>query len=170
MIGSLRVRRHNVSKHTFVHAPSEVSDHLSICAIWSESSLGTILDSKNAKCLPEDKEDSDQIAKMGRLIWVFVGHTYLKAGYVFSLSSSYSKVFAVWFRALVKEEYMYLLIILGKFSPIPHKNICCGYSLEGPYWGPSNEYLQHMFLWRWYASNEYPHNICFYGKIGKIIP
>ena len=25
---------------------------------------------------------------------------------------------------------------------------CCGYSLEAPYWGASNEYQQHMFLWR----------------------
>ena len=27
-------------------------------------------------------------------------------------------------------------------------NICCGYSLEVPPWGTSNEYPQHMFLWR----------------------
>ena len=29
-----------------------------------------------------------------------------------------------------------------------HKNICCGYSLEVPRWGASNEYPQHMFSWR----------------------
>ena len=29
-----------------------------------------------------------------------------------------------------------------------HENICCGYSLEAPYRGASNEYPQHMFLWR----------------------
>ena len=29
-----------------------------------------------------------------------------------------------------------------------HKNICCGYSLEAPHRGASNEYPQHMFLWR----------------------
>ena len=29
-----------------------------------------------------------------------------------------------------------------------HKNICCGYSLEAPCWGASNEYPQHMFSWR----------------------
>ena len=29
-----------------------------------------------------------------------------------------------------------------------HKNICCGYSLEAPRWGTSNEYRQHMFSWR----------------------
>ena len=29
-----------------------------------------------------------------------------------------------------------------------HKNICCGYSLEVPRQGASNEYPQHMCLWR----------------------
>ena len=29
-----------------------------------------------------------------------------------------------------------------------HKNICCGYSLEVPHRGTSNEYPQRMFLWR----------------------
>ena len=29
-----------------------------------------------------------------------------------------------------------------------HENICCGYSLEVPQWGTSNEYPQHIFSWR----------------------
>ena len=29
-----------------------------------------------------------------------------------------------------------------------HKNIGCGYSLEAPHWGASNEYPQPMFSWR----------------------
>ena len=29
-----------------------------------------------------------------------------------------------------------------------HENICCGYSLEAPRQGASNEYPQHMFSWR----------------------
>ena len=29
-----------------------------------------------------------------------------------------------------------------------HENICCGYSLEVPQRGTSNEYPQHMFSWR----------------------
>ena len=28
------------------------------------------------------------------------------------------------------------------------QNICCGYSLEVPHWGTSDEYPQHMLLWR----------------------
>ena len=35
-----------------------------------------------------------------------------------------------------------------------HENICCGYSLEAPQQGTSNEYPQHMFSWKnkkyWY--------------------
>ena len=37
-----------------------------------------------------------------------------------------------------------------------HKNICCGYSLESPRRGDSNEYPQHTFLWSRGDSNEYP--------------
>ena len=29
-----------------------------------------------------------------------------------------------------------------------HENICCGYSLEVPWQGASDEYPQHMFSWR----------------------
>ena len=34
-------------------------------------------------------------------------------------------------RGIVKEEY--LVIIIGKLSPVPRRNICCGYSLEVPH-------------------------------------
>ena len=34
------------------------------------------------------------------------------------------------------------------FFLITSQNICCGYSLEVPQWGTSNEYPQHMFLWK----------------------
>ena len=39
------------------------------------------------------------------------------------------------------------MIILGYFFLFLHKNICCGYSLEVPRQGASNEYPQRMFLW-----------------------
>ena len=29
-----------------------------------------------------------------------------------------------------------------------HEDICCWYALEAPRRGASNEYPQHMFLWR----------------------
>ena len=40
-----------------------------------------------------------------------------------------------------------------------HKSICCGYSLEEPRQGASNEYSQHMFLLHRGASNEYLHHM-----------
>ena len=43
--------------------------------------------------------------------------------------------------------YFFQLKIIDIFLFL-HKNICCGYSLEVPHWGTSNEYPQHMFLWR----------------------
>ena len=45
------------------------------------------------------------------------------------------------------------------------KNICCGYSLEAPWWGASNEYPQHMFLSRNKKNImriPVPHLICSY--------
>ena len=46
------------------------------------------------------------------------------------------------------------MIILGYFFIFLHKNICCGYSLEAPLWG---------------ASNEYPQYNCFNRELEKII-
>ena len=34
------------------------------------------------------------------------------------------------------------------FSLFLHENVCCGYSLEAPWQGASNDYPQHIFLWR----------------------
>ena len=34
------------------------------------------------------------------------------------------------------------------FISFLHENIYCGYSLEAPRWGASNEYPQYMFSWR----------------------
>ena len=52
-------------------------------------------------------------------------------------------------------------------SHISAQNIDCGYSLEPPRWGGSNEYLQSMFLNRNKKNNIYP---CkpqfFYIKVG----
>ena len=46
------------------------------------------------------------------------------------------------------------MIILGQFSIFLRKNICCGYSLELPERGVSNELSQHMFLLR--TGENYP--------------
>ena len=58
--------------------PGEILIRLRIRAVWSESSLGTFWIAMDAKFLHADNEDSDQITRMRRLIWVFVGRTYQK--------------------------------------------------------------------------------------------
>ena len=69
-----------------------------------------------------------------------------------------------------------------------HENIHCGYSLEAPRRGASNEYPQHMFSWRNKKNNmwipplicSYEHLteallrstnsiLCFHGEIRKIL-
>ena len=46
-------------------------------------------------------------------------------------------------------------ILLGSF-PISAQNIDCGYLLEPPRWGGSNEYPQSMFMSRNRKINVYP--------------
>ena len=41
------------------------------------------------------------------------------------------------------------MIILPYFFSFLLKNICCGYSLEVPHRGTSNEYPQHVFMENW---------------------
>ena len=50
---------------------------------------------------------------------------------------------------------------------ISAQNIDCGYSLEPPHWGGSNEYPQSMFLSRNNKNNVYPYKPQFYYiKVG----
>ena len=53
------------------------------------------------------------------------------------------------------------------FFHISDQNIDCGYSLEPPHRGGSNEYLQSMFLCRKKKNNVYPCKPQFYNiKVG----
>ena len=61
----------------------------------------------------------------------------------------------------MKEEY--LVIILGYLFLFLLKNICCGYSLEAPRRGASNEYPQHIFLLR--NKKNYPRIITKYSSL-----
>ena len=47
-----------------------------------------------------------------------------------------------------------------------HKNLCCGCSLESPWWGDSNEHQQHRFLWR--NKKNYPLIVINYHQICNI--
>ena len=69
----------NDRKRTFGKVrPAKIQIRLRICAVWSESSLCAFWIAKDAKFLHADNEDSDQTARMRRLIWVFVGRTCQK--------------------------------------------------------------------------------------------
>ena len=58
-----------------------------IRAVWSESSLDAFWITKDAKFHHADNEDSYQIARMRRLIWVFVGAHVRR--YIFSRYGAY---------------------------------------------------------------------------------
>ena len=53
--------------------PAKTQTSLGICPIWSESSLCAVWVAKDPKFLHADSEDSDQTARMPRLICVFAG-------------------------------------------------------------------------------------------------
>ena len=66
----------NDRKRNFGHVrPAKIQISLRIRAVWSESSLSAFSIAKDTKILYADNEDSDQTARMRRLIWVFVGRT-----------------------------------------------------------------------------------------------
>ena len=56
---------------------------------------------------------------------------------------------------------------LGIIFLFLRKNICCGYSLEVPRWGASNEYPQHMLLWR--TGENYPWIIVKYSSLTNLL-
>ena len=68
----------NVRKRAFGHVrPAKIQISLRIFAV-SQSSQGAFWLAKDANFLNADNEDSDQSARMHRLIWVFIGSTYQK--------------------------------------------------------------------------------------------
>ena len=110
----------NVRKRTFSHVrPAKIQISLRIRAGWSESSLGAFWIAKEAKLLHEDNEDSDHITKT-----CLYNFDPLKPHFF-----------------IVKLGFTGVCIIFL----ISAQNIDCGYSLEPPRRGGSNEYPQSMF-------------------------
>ena len=59
----------NVRKRTLGYVrPAKIQITLRIHAVWIETSLGVLLIAKDANFLQADNEDSDQTARMHRLI------------------------------------------------------------------------------------------------------
>ena len=66
----------NVRQRTFGHVrPTKIRINLRVLAVLSESSPGSFWIAKNAKFLYADNKNSDQTARIRRLLWVFVGRT-----------------------------------------------------------------------------------------------
>ena len=58
--------------------PSKTQISLRICAVWSKSSLSAWRNIASLAIQDAPSEDSDQTARMRRLIWIFVGRTCTK--------------------------------------------------------------------------------------------
>ena len=67
----------DVIKRTFGHVrPAKIKTILHIRTVWSKLKLGTFRIAKDVKFLHSDNEDSDQNARMRRLIRVFIGRSW----------------------------------------------------------------------------------------------
>ena len=65
--------KRNARKRTFVSVrPAKIQISLRIRTVWSESSLGAFWVDKDIKFNDADDEDSDETARMRRMIWVFL--------------------------------------------------------------------------------------------------
>ena len=86
------------------------------------------------------------------LIWIYNWHRFL----LWSADLKSSLFFFLGKGSFTQLEPCYNLPCIGldkrgyqvNIFLISHENIHCGYSLEAPRRGASNEYPQHMFLWR----------------------
>ena len=78
-----REMNRNVKKRTFGQVrQAKIQISLRIRAFWSEYSLIAFRIAKEVKFLHADIEDSDQIARMHRLIWVFFKQTCHKVRFL----------------------------------------------------------------------------------------
>ena len=98
-----------------------------LCRCWSESSLGAHVRRYIFRCYDSNNENDPCYVKM-------------------SLWSVYSKVKGQ--SATAFDTALFSIKIVSIFFLFLDKNICCGYSLEAPHRGASNEYPQHMFSLR----------------------
>ena len=75
----------DVRKRTFKHVrPVKIQISLRIRAVWSESSLPAFWIAEDAKFHYVDNEDSNQLVRMRRLIWVFLKSTCQKLRFLTS--------------------------------------------------------------------------------------
>ena len=102
--------------------PAKTHISLSICPVWSESSLCAHWVAKDPSFLHADSEDSDQTGRMPRLIWVFAGRTVILL--VLSWGGSYiiwhKQVFS-WRGSYISRVYSGSLLLRGACYGNPTK-------------------------------------------------
>ena len=138
--------------------PTKTQMGLSIHAVWSESLLSTWRNIASlAVEMPfEDSAWSDCVNVQADLNIHFTGHIcpklrfltlwlkfYLLGCYLFLPARKSGRICQT---IALKTPFFNQKVLI--FFLFLHKNICCGYSSEVPWRGTSNEYPQHMFLWR----------------------
>ena len=72
---------------------AKIQINLRIRTVWSESSLGAFWIAYDAKFLHAENEDSDQTARMRKLIWAFVGRAYPAFHFLTSRLKWFSEMF-----------------------------------------------------------------------------
>ena len=73
----------NVRKRIFGHVRlAKIQISLCIYAAWSAASRGEFWIAKDVKFIHTGNKESDQIARIRRMIWVFVGRTRQKVRFL----------------------------------------------------------------------------------------
>ena len=85
--------------------------------------------------------------------FIFIVRMYLKKFIYFQVRGLSRKLFSLY----IYENHL----SEASTSVYSHKNICCGYSLEVPPWGTSNEYPQNMVSWK---CKKHSYSILFVWK------
>ena len=103
------------------------SDQPGICLVWSKSSLCAQSVAEKPSFLHEDSEDSDQTARMPRLIWVLAGRTAIVLGLSFRglydefVSRKKSRRYRIWKRI---HRYQYFINLKKCFFEILASTSC----------------------------------------------
>ena len=133
----------NVLKHTFEHSrPAKIQFILRIHEVWSESSLGTLQTMKILirLCWYTGWLECLLGTPIERYVLSILAHCF---NHYLAVCLSYQMGIVI----ATNKALFFIRKMLISFLFL-NKIICCGYSLEAPLRGASNEYPQHMFLSR----------------------
>ena len=94
---------------------------LYISTVWSESSVGAVWIARDVKFLRAVNKDSDQTARMRRLIWVVVGRTCQKEHFItLRLRSCYCRIFVDMSDFMRQQVVLFLVNVGSRFTTHTH--------------------------------------------------